>query len=74
MLLDLFRKAGVSLGLGTDSVVSVGELDLWAEAEAAGFTGDAAIRALTMDGARALAWEPKPSRESSTEHGVTVTV
>jgi len=57
MPLDLFRKAGVPLGIGTDSVVSVGELDLWAEAEAAGFTGDAAIRALTMDGARALGWD-----------------
>src|SRR6266516_3594786 len=57
MPLDLLRDAGVPLGIGTDSVVSVGELDLWAEAEAAGFTGDAAIRALTMDGARALGWD-----------------
>jgi len=53
----LLRKAGVPVGLGTDSVVSVGELDLWAEAEAAGFTGDAALRALTIEGARALGWE-----------------
>jgi 5-methylthioadenosine/S-adenosylhomocysteine deaminase len=52
-----FREAGVAVGLGTDSVVSVGELDLWAEAEAAGLKGDAAIRALTLDGARALGWE-----------------
>lgn len=55
--LDLFRTAGVPVGIGTDSVVSVGDLDLWADAEAAGFSGDAAIRALTLDGARALGWE-----------------
>jgi cytosine/adenosine deaminase-related metal-dependent hydrolase len=57
MPLDLFRKAGVPLGIGTDSVVSVGDLDLWADAGAAGFSGDAAIRALTLDGARALGWD-----------------
>jgi len=55
--LGLFRRAGVPVGLGTDSVVSVGELDLWAEAEAAGLRGDAALRALTIEGARALGWE-----------------
>jgi 5-methylthioadenosine/S-adenosylhomocysteine deaminase len=57
MPLELFRKAGVPVGIGTDSVVSVGDLDLWADAEAAGFSGDAAIRALTLDGARALGWD-----------------
>jgi len=57
MPFELFRKAGVPVGIGTDSVVSVGDLDLWADAEAAGFSGDAAIRALTLDGARALGWE-----------------
>src|SRR6266542_644155 len=53
------REAGVPGGLGTDSVVRVGELDLWAEAEAAGLTGggDAALRMLTIEGARALGWE-----------------
>jgi 5-methylthioadenosine/S-adenosylhomocysteine deaminase len=55
--LGLFRNAGVPVGLGTDSVVSVGELDLWAEAEAAGLTGDGARRALTIEGARALGWD-----------------
>jgi len=55
--LDAFRAAGVPVGLGTDSVVSVGELDLWAEADAAGLRGDAALRALTIEGARALGWE-----------------
>lgn len=56
-LLQVFHDEGIPVGLGTDSVVSVGKLDLWAEAEAAGFSGDAAIRALTLDGARALGWE-----------------
>ena len=55
--IELLRKAGVPVGLGTDSVVSVGELDLWAEAETAGLTGDDALRALTIEGARALGWE-----------------
>ncbi len=57
MPLELFRKAGVPLGIGTDSVVSVGDLDLWAEAEAAGLAGADALRALTIEGARALGWE-----------------
>jgi cytosine/adenosine deaminase-related metal-dependent hydrolase len=55
--LAAFRAAGLRVGLGTDSVASVGELDLWAEADAAGLTGDEALRALTIDGARALGWE-----------------
>jgi cytosine/adenosine deaminase-related metal-dependent hydrolase len=55
--LEMIRDAGVAIGLGTDSVVSVGELDLWAEAAAAGLRGDAALRALTIEGARALDWE-----------------
>ena len=33
--LQLLLKSGVPLGLGTDSVISVGDLDLWKEAEAA---------------------------------------
>ncbi|HLQ22163.1 MAG TPA: amidohydrolase family protein, partial [Gemmatimonadales bacterium] len=49
--------AGISVGLGTDSAVSVGTLDLWAEAAAAGCRGEDALRALTIDGARALSWE-----------------
>jgi 5-methylthioadenosine/S-adenosylhomocysteine deaminase len=49
--------AGIPVGIGTDSVVSVGELDLWADAEAAGFQGGDALRRLTMEGARALGWE-----------------
>jgi 5-methylthioadenosine/S-adenosylhomocysteine deaminase len=52
-----FRAAGLRVGLGTDSVVSVGDLDLWAEARASGLDGDEALRALTLDGARALEWE-----------------
>jgi 5-methylthioadenosine/S-adenosylhomocysteine deaminase len=52
-----FRAAGIPVGLGTDSVVSVGDLDLWAEARAAGLSGSDALRALTIEGARALGWE-----------------
>ena len=55
--LAAFRSAGLRVGLGTDSVVSVGDLDLWAEAPAAGLDGDEALRALTLDGALALGWE-----------------
>jgi len=52
-----FRAAGIRVGLGTDSVVSVEQIDLWAEATAAGLTGDDALRQLTIDNARALGWE-----------------
>ena len=55
--LAALRAAGVRVGLGTDSVVSVGDLDLWAEAEAAGWQGEEALRMLTIEGARALCWE-----------------
>jgi len=51
------RAAGVRVGLGTDSVVSVGKLDLWGEAQAVGVTGEDALRLLTLEGARALGWE-----------------
>ena len=53
----VFQEEGIPVGLGTDSVVSVGELNLWAEADAAGLAGDAALRALTIEGARALGWD-----------------
>jgi 5-methylthioadenosine/S-adenosylhomocysteine deaminase len=52
-----FLERGVRVGLGTDSVVSVRDLDLAAEARAAGFDGPDALRALTLDGARALGLE-----------------
>ena len=55
--LAALRAAGVRVGLGTDSVVSVGDLDLWAEAEAAGWQGEEALRMLTLEGARALCWD-----------------
>ncbi len=54
---SLLRESGVPVGLGTDSVVSVGELNLWAEADAAGLRGEAALQALTIEGARALGWD-----------------
>jgi cytosine/adenosine deaminase-related metal-dependent hydrolase len=56
--LTALRVAGVRVGLGTDSVVSVGQLDLLAEARAARDLGslgaDEAIQLCTLDGARAL--------------------
>ncbi|HEV2751109.1 MAG TPA: amidohydrolase family protein [Gemmatimonadales bacterium] len=55
--LGAFRRAGVRVGLGTDSVVSVGDVDLGAEARAAGLDGEEALRMLTLDGARALGLE-----------------
>jgi 5-methylthioadenosine/S-adenosylhomocysteine deaminase len=55
--LAALRARGVRVGLGTDSAVSVGDGDLWAEAEAARLSGDEALQALTIDGARALGWE-----------------
>jgi 5-methylthioadenosine/S-adenosylhomocysteine deaminase len=55
--LAALRKAGVAVGLGTDSVVSVGSLDLWGEAAAAGLGGEEALRMLTYEGARALCME-----------------
>ncbi|HYT71103.1 MAG TPA: amidohydrolase family protein [Gemmatimonadales bacterium] len=51
------RAAGLHVGLGTDSVVSVGELDLVGDARAAGLSGEDAVRALTLEGARALGLE-----------------
>lgn len=56
--LQALRAAGVRVGLGTDSVVSVGELDLLAEARAARILGslgaEETIELCTLDGARAL--------------------
>jgi 5-methylthioadenosine/S-adenosylhomocysteine deaminase len=50
--------AGLRVGLGTDSTVSVGRLDLLAEARAAralaGLGAEAALALCTLDGARAL--------------------
>ena len=55
--LAALRAAGVAVGLGTDSVVSVGSVDLRAEATAAGLEGEDALRMLTIEGARALCME-----------------
>ena len=55
--LAAFRAAGIPVGLGTDSVVSAGDVNLWAEAAAAGLDGEDALRMLTIEGARALGLE-----------------
>jgi cytosine/adenosine deaminase-related metal-dependent hydrolase len=55
--LRVLLEAGVPVGIGTDSVISVGDLDVWKDAAAAGFTGDDALRMLTIEGARALGWD-----------------
>ena len=55
--LALFRRAGLTVGLGTDSVVSTGDVDLWSEAGAAGLAGEEALRMLTLEGARVLGLE-----------------
>jgi 5-methylthioadenosine/S-adenosylhomocysteine deaminase len=56
--LSALRQAGVRVGLGTDSVASVGRLDCLAEARAArdlgGLSADAAVALATTEGARAL--------------------
>ena len=51
------RSAGVAVGLGTDSVASVPDLDLWAEAASVGLGGEEALRMLTVEGARSLGWD-----------------
>jgi cytosine/adenosine deaminase-related metal-dependent hydrolase len=55
--LAAFRAAGLRVGLGTDSVVSTGDVNLWDDALAAGLTGEDALRMLTWEGARALGLE-----------------
>lgn len=56
-LADLLRR-GLRVGLGTDSEMSIGSLDLLAEARAArelaGLTAEAALDLCTLGGARAL--------------------
>jgi cytosine/adenosine deaminase-related metal-dependent hydrolase len=51
------REAGIPVGIGTDSVVSVPDLDVWAEVRAAWFGAEEALRLLTIEGARVLGWE-----------------
>jgi cytosine/adenosine deaminase-related metal-dependent hydrolase len=51
------REAGLTVGIGTDSVVSVGDLDLWAETRVSWIGAEEALRFLTLEGARALGWE-----------------
>lgn len=56
--LQAMLQAGIRVGIGTDSEVSVGQLDLLAEARAARslarLTADAVIELCTLGGARAL--------------------
>jgi cytosine/adenosine deaminase-related metal-dependent hydrolase len=52
--LAAFRRAGLRVGLGTDSVVSAGDVHLWSDAAAAGLRGEDALRMLTIEGAQVL--------------------
>jgi len=56
-------QAGLRVGIGTDSVASVGVLDLFREARAAqalaGLSDAEALALATLDGARALGLEPQ---------------
>jgi cytosine/adenosine deaminase-related metal-dependent hydrolase len=55
--ISLLREAGVTIGIGTDSLVSVPDLDVWAEARVSWFGAEEALRVLTIEGALALGWE-----------------
>jgi len=72
------RRAGVRIGLGTDSVASVGRLDLFAEARAAreiARLGAAETLALaTIDGARALGLDAETGTLSVGKWGDVVAV
>jgi len=52
-----FRAGGIPVGLGTDSVVSTGDVNLWGDALAVGLAGEDALRMLTLEGARVLGLE-----------------
>ncbi len=58
---DRMLEAGLRVGLGTDSELSIGPLDLWAEARAArnhfGLSADLVLRMLTLGGAAAIGLE-----------------
>lgn len=51
------REAGLTVGIGTDSVASVGDLDLWAETRLSWIGAEQSLRVLTLEGARVLGWE-----------------
>lgn len=55
--LDKLLEAGVAVGIGTDSVISTGDLDLWAETRMAWRGAEESLRLLTIDGARAIGWQ-----------------
>jgi len=50
------QELGLTVSIGTDSVVSVPDLDLWAETRVSWIGADESLRLLTLEGARALGW------------------
>ena len=72
------RDAGIRVGLGTDSVASVGLLDCFAEARAArelgGLSAQAAVALATLEGARALGLEPETGSLTPGKWGDVVAV
>jgi len=76
--LAALRRAGIRVGVGTDSVASVRRLDLFAEARAAralgGFSAEDTLALCTLDGARALGLEGETGSLTAGKWGDVIAV